>query len=130
MRAVWRAVKRAKDRRRQTLDLTPFASSGYNLARMRCEIELAPQAVEDLKRLKARDRAQVRDAMETHLRHEPRKTSKTRIKRLRGLSKPGYRLRVGDLRVFYDVTKRKVQVLAIVPKADADAWLSKAGESS
>jgi hypothetical protein len=34
------------------------------------------------------------------------------------------------LRVFYDVTKRKVEVLAIVAKADADAWLSKAGEKS
>ena len=89
---------------------------------------MAPQAVEDWKRLKARDRAQVRDAMETHLRHEPKKTSKTRIKRLRALSKPEYRLRVGDLRVFYDVTKRRVQVLAIVSKSDAEAWLSKAGE--
>jgi len=68
--------------------------------------------------------------MEMHLRQEPKKTSKTRIKRLRGLSKPEFRLRVGDLRVFYDVTKRKVQVLAIVAKADADTWLSKAGEKS
>ena len=30
--------------------------------------------------------------------------------------------------LFYDVTKRRVQVLAIVPKAGADEWLSKAGE--
>ena len=95
---------------------------------MRYEIELAPEAVEDLKRLKARDRAQVGGAMEAHLRHEPRKTSKSRIKRLRGLSKPQYRLRVDEFRVFYDVTKRRVQVLAIVPKAGADEWLSKAGE--
>lgn len=97
---------------------------------MRYEIELAPEAIDDFKRLKASERAQVRDAMETHLRHEPTKTSKSRIKRLRGLSRPQYRLRVDDLRVFYDVSRRKVEVLAIVAKAQADAWLSKAGERS
>ncbi|HEX5041333.1 MAG TPA: type II toxin-antitoxin system RelE/ParE family toxin [Candidatus Polarisedimenticolaceae bacterium] len=97
---------------------------------MRHEIELAPEAIQDLKRLKADLRAQVKDAMETHLRHEPTKTSKSRIKRLRGVSKPQYRLRVDDVRVFYDVRRRKVEVLAIVTKADANAWLAKAGERS
>lgn len=97
---------------------------------MRYEIELAPQAIQDLKRLKANLRAHVKDAMETHLRHQPAKTSKSRIKRLRGVSKPQYRLRVGDVRVFYDVSERSVGVLAIVMKDDADAWLSKAGERS
>ena len=95
---------------------------------MRHEIFLAPEATEDLKRLKAGHRAQVKEAMETHLRHEPTKTSKSRIKRLRGLSRPQYRLRVDDLRVFYDVSKRNVEVLAIVAKADAGAWLSRVGE--
>ncbi len=97
------------------------------MARMRFEIRLAPEAIEDLKRLGARLRAQVQDAMETHLRQEPRKTSKSRIKRMRGVTKPQYRLRVNEIRVFYDVSKRNVEVLAIVMKADADAWLSKAG---
>ena len=97
---------------------------------MRYKIELAPEAVQDLKRLKANLRAQVKGAMETHLRHEPTKTSKSRTKRLRGVSKPQYRLRVNEVRVFYDVSKRNVEVLAIVMKADADAWLSKAGERS
>jgi mRNA-degrading endonuclease RelE of RelBE toxin-antitoxin system len=95
---------------------------------MRYEIELAPEAIEDLRRLKPNLRAQVRDGMETHLRHEPTKASKSRIKRLRGLSKPQYRLRVNAIRVFYDVSKRKVEVLAIIMKSDANAWLSKAGE--
>src|SRR2546422_707588 len=95
---------------------------------MRHGIELAPEANQDLKRLTADLRAQVKDAMETHLRHEPTKTSKTRIKRLRVISKPQYRLGVGDLRVFYDVSRRTVEVLAIVGKADAEAWLVKAGE--
>ena len=95
---------------------------------MRYEIYLAPEAIEDLKRLRAAHRAQVKEAMETHLRHGPTKTSKSRIKRLRGLSRPRYRLRVDDVRVFYDVSKRNVEILAIVAKADADAWLSRMGE--
>ncbi len=98
------------------------------MARMRYEIELAPEAVQDLKRLRPNLRAHVTDAMETHLRYEPTRTSRSRIKRLRGLSKPQYRLRVDAIRVFYDVSKRKVEVLAIVMKTDASAWLAKAGE--
>ncbi len=90
-------------------------------------IVLAPQAVEDLKRLKAHLRAELRDALETHLRHEPRKTSRSRIKRLRGLRQPQYRLRVGDIRVFYDVSGETVEILAIVAKSEVDAWLTQFG---
>jgi len=95
---------------------------------MRFEIILAPEAVEDLRRLKANVRTAVGEALETHLRHEPAKTSRSRIKRLRGVSKPQFRLRVDEVRVFCDVTKRTVEVLAIVAKADAGAWLAKAGK--
>lgn len=97
---------------------------------MRYDILLAPEAVEDLDNLKANVRAEVRGGIEQHLRHEPTKVSKSRIKRLRGFSHPQYRLRVGDdIRVFYDFTENKVEVLAIVPKSEADAWLAKYGES-
>jgi mRNA interferase RelE/StbE len=91
-------------------------------------IVLAPEAVEDLKRLKAVVRGAVKGAMETHLRHEPEKTSRSRIKRLRGLSRPQYRLRVGDIRVFYDVAEGMVEVLAIVPKSETAAWLAQFGK--
>jgi mRNA-degrading endonuclease RelE of RelBE toxin-antitoxin system len=79
---------------------------------LRFSIVLAPEAVEDLRSLKANVRTEVRRALEDHLRHEPRKVSKSRIKRLRGLSKPQYRLRVGEIRVYYDVTGDTVEVLA------------------
>jgi mRNA-degrading endonuclease RelE of RelBE toxin-antitoxin system len=95
---------------------------------MRREIILAPEAVEDFKTVKATDRAAVRDAMEEHLRHEPTKTSRSRIKRLRGMRRPHYRLRVEDIRVFYDVTEEAVEVLAIVAKAEAAAWLEQHGK--
>ena len=97
---------------------------------MRYEIILAPEAVDDLRRLKANIRAHVKDAIERHLRHESTKTSKARIKRLRGVSRPQYRLRVGDeVRVFYDVTEDTVEVLAIVPKSAANEWLQRYGDS-
>ena len=96
---------------------------------MRYEIVLAPEAEEDFKRLKANVRAEVRDALEEHLRHEPTKVSKSRIKRLRGYSRPQYRLRIGDdIRVFYDVAEDTVEVLAIVPKSEAKDWLQRYGE--
>jgi mRNA interferase RelE/StbE len=87
-------------------------------------IILAPEAVEDLKGLSANLRATVRAALETHLRQEPGKTSRSRIKRLRGLRRPQYRLRVGEVRVFYDVANTTVEVLAIVAKSEAESWLA------
>jgi mRNA-degrading endonuclease RelE of RelBE toxin-antitoxin system len=87
-------------------------------------IVLGPEAVEDLKRLKAQDRAAIPAALETHLRHEPKKVSRSRIKRLRGLRQPQYRLRVGEVRVLYDVTETTVEILAIVAKLEADSWLA------
>jgi mRNA-degrading endonuclease RelE of RelBE toxin-antitoxin system len=96
---------------------------------MRFEIVLAPRAVRALRALPARLRAGVRDALETHLRHEPRKVSKSRIKRLRGLKQPQFRLRVGDIRVFYDVEDEAVEVLAIITKAQAQRWLAGEGTS-
>ena len=94
---------------------------------MRFAIVLAPEAVEDLRRLKANLRAAVRGALETHLRHEPTKTSRSRIKRLRGVSRPQYRLRVDEVRVFYDVSGAIVEVLAIVAKSEAESWLAQFG---
>jgi mRNA-degrading endonuclease RelE of RelBE toxin-antitoxin system len=88
------------------------------------EIVLAPQAIEGLKALRADLQSSVREAIELHLRHEPTKLSKSRIKRLRGLDRPQYRLKVNEIRVFYDVTEKAVEVLAIVPKEQAEAWLA------
>ena len=62
-----------------------------------------------------------------HLRHEPEKTSRSRIKRLRGLRRPQYRLRVGEVRVYYDVSSATVEVLAIVAKSEAESWLAQFG---
>ena len=94
---------------------------------MRFEIFLAPEAIVDLRGLKAGERTAVKQALETHLRHEPTKTSRSRIKRLRGMARPQYRLRVEEVRVFYDVSGSTVEVLAIVPKPEAESWLARFG---
>ena len=91
------------------------------------KIILAPEAVEDFRKLRAELRATLRDAIETHLRHEPRKTSRSRIKKLRGIRRPQFRLRVGDIRVFYDVSDNTVEILAILTKSESESWLAQFG---
>jgi len=41
-----------------------------------------------------------------------------------GSARPQYRLRVNEVRVFYDVTETTVEVLAIISKEQAEAWLA------
>ena len=97
---------------------------------MAFKIVLAPSAAAALKALSTPVRSGVVTAMQRHLAHEPTRVSKSRIKRLRGMIQPQYRLRVDDIRVFYDVTETQVEVLAIVTKADAEAWLDEEGTPS
>jgi mRNA interferase RelE/StbE len=95
---------------------------------MKYDIIFAPEAVQDFRRLQANERSTVKETIERHLRHEPEKISKSRIKRLRGLKQPQYRLRVGEIRVFYDVQFQRVEILAIISKSKAMEWLKQKGE--
>ena len=70
----------------------------------------------------------MRDAIDDHLQDAPTAESKSRIKRLRDMRKPQYRLRVDDIRVFYDVGEDEVIVLGIVEKAHTEDWLAETGE--
>jgi mRNA-degrading endonuclease RelE of RelBE toxin-antitoxin system len=101
---------------------------GYTL---RFDIIFARQGEEDLLALRANERSEILDAIETHLRYEPEKVSKSRIKRLEGLEWPQYRLRIGDIRAFYDVSYDQeggvVEVLAIREKNEAMRWLAQYG---
>jgi mRNA interferase RelE/StbE len=54
----------------------------------------------------------------------------SRIKRLRELHSPQYRLRVDDWRVFYDVVEGEVRIRGVVRKPDASEWLAQFGEPS
>ena len=95
---------------------------------MKYRVVFTREAREDYRDLPARIRAEVGDAINRHLLHEPTRVSRSRIKRLRGTLKPQYRLRVGDVRVFYDVREGEVEVLAIVEKSEASDWLKRIGE--
>jgi len=96
---------------------------------MRYQVVIAKSAQEEFKKMDARWRSSLKEAMETHLRNAPKQESKSRIKRLKGLRQPQYRLRVDRLRVFYDVNDEqcRVEVLGFVMKPEADNWLKEHG---
>jgi mRNA interferase RelE/StbE len=93
---------------------------------MAFRIELVDGAKADLRRLRGVDRAKVLDRIEKHLTDQPTAQSRSRIKQLRAGTYPPYRLRVDDIRVYYDVNdaKQLVVVLGIVPKGESAAWLA------
>jgi mRNA interferase RelE/StbE len=103
--------------------------SGYILPRMKYQIVIAESAKEEFKKLKAHWRFYLKAAMRTHLQSTPKEVSKSRIKKLRGLRQPQFRLRVDRMRVFYDVNdeKGRVEVLGFVLKPEAEKWLHKHG---
>jgi len=43
--------------------------------------------------------------------------------------RPQFRLRVGEVRIFYDVSGKTVEILAVVLKSEAGVWLRRVGES-
>ncbi len=94
---------------------------------MRYEIVFAPTATEELLTLRVVDQRKVLAAIELHLRYEPTKVSRSRIKRLEGIASPQYRLRIDDLRAFYDVYYETgegvVEILAIREKSETIEWL-------
>jgi mRNA-degrading endonuclease RelE of RelBE toxin-antitoxin system len=96
---------------------------------MKYEIIIAESAKTAFCGLGAHWRSALKDAMRQFLEHEPRKESKSRIKRLKGLRQPQYRLRVGEMRIFYDVNDalRRVEVIAFVMKPKTGAWLKQHG---
>jgi mRNA-degrading endonuclease RelE of RelBE toxin-antitoxin system len=98
------------------------------------EIIFTPEAREDMLALRAHERKKVLDAVEIHLRHEPEKVSKSRIKRLEEMDSPQYRLRIDDLRAFYDVLYitgiNTVEILAVKEKSEAMRWLAEYGRYS
>ncbi|MBI2919059.1 MAG: type II toxin-antitoxin system RelE/ParE family toxin [Chloroflexi bacterium] len=88
------------------------------------EIILKRSAIDDLDKLRKYDATRIADAMEKHLAHSPAKETRTRIKRLRGLSNPDYRLRAGEYRIFYNVDQDalRVNVLRVMHKDETRTY--------
>lgn len=99
---------------------------------MTFEIILAPEADIDLRSIRAFHRSEILDAIDLHLQYTPTNLSRSRIKRLRGIDSPAYRLRVGEYRVYYDVNEdaRRVSVLRVIHKGDSAGYLGTAGGES
>lgn len=91
------------------------------------EIEVTEDSKRDIQALRPHERRIVIDAIERHLRHEPNTESKSRIKRLRELARPQYRLRVNDIRVFYDIVDEVVEIIAVIAKPQTAEWLAREG---
>jgi len=67
-------------------------------------IEYDPQAEQHLRALTARQRALIQDRVERELSHEPTKETRNR-KAMRGNPLAPWELRIGELRVYYDVVE-------------------------
>ena len=82
------------------------------------EVVVKPGARRQLRRLRRLAAVTITDALERYLRYEPDRSSRSRIKQLRGRQDAAYRLRVGDYRVFYDVGESVVTVIAVLHKRE------------
>lgn len=93
---------------------------------MAFKIELVPEAWEDLRAFRKSDQVRILDALKVHLTHEPTRVSKSRIKHLRPGTRPPYRLRLAEIRVFYDVSleTQTIIVYGIVHKEHSLEWLA------
>jgi mRNA-degrading endonuclease RelE of RelBE toxin-antitoxin system len=76
----------------------------------------AEQAIDELNALRRFDQQKVIEAIDTHLRYEPTKVSRSRIKQMSQPFWSQYRLRVDEFRVYYDVDEgaRSVRILRIL----------------
>ena len=87
------------------------------------EIRYSNEAVEQLKKFRAFDSTAILGQIEQVFRVNPTVVSKSRIKRLREPAPTQYRLRVGEFRVFYDVTEQAVLIIQVLSKQDSIAYL-------
>ena len=90
---------------------------------MAFEARYSDEAFNQLQKFRAFDRTAILDQIENVLLVNPILVSKARIKLLRQPAPTQYRLRVGDFRVFYDVAGEVVQIVQILSKEEARAYL-------
>jgi mRNA interferase RelE/StbE len=81
-------------------------------------IEFVDEAVADVRALRAFERQKILADINSFLRREPKKTSRTRIKVMIQPFWSQYRLRVEDFRAYYDVddSNRLVTILRVLKK--------------
>src|SRR5437868_11150363 len=82
------------------------------------EIRYAKEAATDIRVMRAFEQRKVLDGIERHLTYQPRFVSKSRIKAMVQPFWSQYRLRIDDVRVYYDVDDERhlVHVLRVLRK--------------
>ena len=84
-------------------------------------VRLARRAERRLRRLDTSQQRRVLQAL-NELERDPLPSGK-RVKRLQASRRALYRLRVGNLRIIYELTPDSVDVLGIVPRDELDRFL-------
>jgi mRNA-degrading endonuclease RelE of RelBE toxin-antitoxin system len=79
---------------------------------MAYRIEFSPEAAEHISRLKANQRTRLLETIERQLTHQPMVETRHR-KPLRPNPVAQYRLRIGELRVYYDVSDAPERVVIV-----------------
>ncbi len=92
-------------------------------------IHLKPAAIDDLDSLRKYDATKILDGIEEHLKWEPLKESRSRIKKLKGKQQAEFRLRIDDWRIFYNVIANEVWILRILHKEDTVSFYKKENTS-
>jgi mRNA-degrading endonuclease RelE of RelBE toxin-antitoxin system len=95
-------------------------------------IELTYEAEKDLDGIRSFYRNQILDALDDSLQYTPTQVNRSRIKRLRGIDSPAYRLRVGEHRVYYDVdlAGETVTILRILTKEESLRYLNEVADEN
>ena len=82
------------------------------------EIVFSPEAIDHLKEFTARERRLVLDAIEDNLKHEPSRVTAQR-KPLRPNPLASWELRVGELRVYYQIEMdNRILIVAVGRKTE------------
>jgi mRNA-degrading endonuclease RelE of RelBE toxin-antitoxin system len=76
-------------------------------------IDYSPESEEHLRKLKARQRSMVFDAVDEQLGHQPTVETRNR-KPMRPNPLAPWELRIGDLRVYYDVQEEPEKVVTVL----------------
>jgi mRNA-degrading endonuclease RelE of RelBE toxin-antitoxin system len=104
-----------------------FSRRRHDGRALKYRVTIDPAALADLRSIRAYDRSAILDTVERVLGTTPTQVGKSRIKRLRGLDSPQYRLRVGEFRVFYDVSGEEVYVMRVLAKSAVAEYLREMG---
>ena len=94
------------------------------------QIVYSPESIEELKQLRRYDQVRIRDMIARHRGDRPSQESDPTIRKLDPAILAGYRLRIADYRVFYDVHEEDLRVHVIAIRYKGRQTLAEAARGS